>query len=171
MRVTFIDENGGTVTITDPITVEGDVESLSDLSAVLMSALEADAIGMKVNVTRSGGTEAQQQPAGQFAPTVADELSPPWKPWESTEPPSVKLEDWQLWLLRATREGTVKTLEMTAQEIEFLMENCDPGQEHRLFSLVKGHATIAPAGLYVLDRATRAAAGEWQNEAGETGGT
>lgn len=156
MRITFIDENGGTVTITDPITVEGDVWSLSDLSAVLTSALEADVIGVKVNVTRSGGTEAQQQPAGQFAPTVADELPPPWKPWESTEPPSVKLEDWHLRLLEAVRVGPVKMDRLNDREGSFVDVNSDHRYEHRLFSIVNGHLVIAPAGLYALDQATRA---------------
>ena len=165
MRVTFIDENGGTVTITDPITIEGTVRSLHDLAEVLRGALQANWAGVKVRVTdgRMGGDAAakqavdnQRNPWPVDVKPRSDELVPPWKPWESTEPPPVELEKWQLDLLRRTRSGVIPIKDIEGPARTWVLENHDPEHEHRLFSIIKGQVAIAPAGLYALDRANAA---------------
>lgn len=169
MRVTFIDENGGTVTITNPITVEGEAASLRTLATVLLDAVEADQIGVKVRVLGgAAGHDAarqkmsdlaqQQLPPDALRPAEPTELPPLWKPWESTEPPPMELEDWQLDMLRMAREKAFPLVELIDYEVAFVLANSNPVQEPRLFSLVNGHVAIAPAGLYILDRAKRAVA-------------
>ena len=167
MRVTFIDENGGTVTITNPITVEGEAASLRTLATVLLDAVEADQIGVKVRVLGgAAGHDAarqkmsdlaqQQLPPDALRPAELTELPLPWKPWESTVPPMVQLEVWQLDLLRRTRSGVIPIKDIEGPARTGVLENHDPEHEHRLFSIIKGQVAIAPAGLYALDRANAA---------------
>jgi|GEM_PF-2676229 len=165
MKVTFIDESGDTVTITDPITIEGDVQSLTDLAAALAAGvekarLERPALDVLVRVTEAGSVGSVDQPRVEnnpAIPTESDTLPAPQIPWESTEPPRVALNDWQLDLLRRTRAMAIPIKDIEAAARAWVLENCDLLKEHRLFSLTHAHVAIAPAGLYALDRSEREA--------------
>lgn len=157
MKVTFIDEDGGTVTITDPITVEGDAVSLMQLAEVLTAGVERARRVPDVLVrviegpVPAGAGASERNPDSDVLPAVA-------MPWESSVPPPVELNDWQLNLLRRTRVAAVKVQDILGEHYQWVwvLKNSDPTQEHRLFSLTYGHAAIAPAGLYALDQAERA---------------
>ena len=161
------------MTVTDLVGIRCDWNTLVELSDAIEAAIRARSQGwINIEIDESpvnlmdgrladtnrkkyanaGGPGPSEEAAEQT------ELPPPWKPWESTEPPPMELEDWQLDMLRMAREKVFPLVELIDYEVAFVLANSDPGQEHRLFSLVNGHVAIAPVGLYILDRAKRAVA-------------
>ena len=173
MRITFIDREGGPVTVTDLVGIRCDWNTLVELSDAIEAAIRARSQGwINIEIDESpvnlmdgrladtnrkkyanaGGPGPSEEAAEQT------ELPPPWKPWESTEPPPMELEDWQLDLLRVARKRVFPVTKLTDYERDFVMPNGYADQEHRLFSILQGYVAIAPAGLYVLDQAEQAVA-------------